>query len=73
VSIGQAIRAARKARGWSQPELAKAAGVWPETVSRWETGVLAIPTLTRKGLETILGPLEGTVQSKRPRKAVAKS
>jgi len=74
VSIGGAIRAAREAKGWKQTELASGLGVAPETVSRWETGRKPVPKHTRIALETVLGRrLEGTVQSKRSRKATAKS
>jgi transcriptional regulator with XRE-family HTH domain len=38
-SIGECIAAARKAKGWSQQDLADAAGVGNKsTVSRWERG-----------------------------------
>ncbi len=73
MSIGQAIRMARRARGWSQPELASKVGVAPETVCRWETGAMPVPLITRLGLESVLGPLNGKVESKRLRKVAAKS
>jgi transcriptional regulator with XRE-family HTH domain len=39
VTIGQRIKAAREARGWTQQQLAIAIGVWSSQISRWETGV----------------------------------
>lgn len=73
MSIGTAIRAAREARGWSQPDLAAKVGVARETVSRWETGALAIPQLTRMGIETVLGPLVVKDESKPAAKKRRKS
>ena len=37
-AFGQAVRAARKARGWSQTELGQRAGVSRPTVARIEKG-----------------------------------
>ncbi len=74
MSIGEAIRAAREAKGWSQPDLADKVKVARETVSRWETGAMPVPEITRLGLESVLGrPLQGKVESKRSRKVAAKS
>jgi HTH-type transcriptional regulator/antitoxin HipB len=36
--LGQALRAARKAKGLTQAELAARAGIWQRTVSNIETG-----------------------------------
>lgn len=36
--VVEAMREARKARGWSVAELARRAGTTANTVSRWETG-----------------------------------
>lgn len=38
MDLGQAIRAARKARGWSQADLAEQAGLSRPTIARAETG-----------------------------------
>jgi transcriptional regulator with XRE-family HTH domain len=39
VTIGQRIKAAREARGWTQQQLANAVGCWATQISRWENGV----------------------------------
>lgn len=44
--IGAAIRARRKAKGWTQAQLAEAISVEKETISRFETGSIS-PTLER--------------------------
>ncbi|MEQ8710902.1 MAG: helix-turn-helix domain-containing protein [Rhodospirillales bacterium] len=49
--IGNAVRRARKKRGWSQTDLGTAAGLRQETISLIETGHGAAK------LETILGVL----------------
>ena len=73
VSIGMAIRSAREAKGWSQPELAGKVGAARETVCRWETGSITnIPQRTLMALESVLGPL-GKVESKPSRKVAARS
>ena len=38
MEVGKAIRAAREARGWSQPELGKRMGVTKSAVNQWESG-----------------------------------
>lgn len=38
VTIGEKIRSLRKARGWSQGELAEKLGVKPQNISRYEKG-----------------------------------
>jgi len=38
--LGQSIRRARRARGWSQAKLASAAGLSPSTISKLESGKL---------------------------------
>ena len=75
VQIGQAIREAREAKGWSQVELAARLKVAAETVCRWETGSMRLRPTSKIALESILGPLNGegtvrgTVSAKRARKS----
>lgn len=44
--MGAAIRVRRKAKGWTQAQLAEAVSVEKETISRFETGSIS-PTLER--------------------------
>jgi transcriptional regulator with XRE-family HTH domain len=55
--LGAAIRAARKAAGLSQEDLAAALGVRQSSVSQWEGGGTAPRTKHLLGLLRILGPL----------------
>ena len=48
------IRALRKAKGWTQAELAAKLGTDHVTVSRWERGVSVPRPLARRQLETWL-------------------
>ena len=43
----------RKRQGYSQGKLAKALGVWPLTISRWELGVREIPSFLHLALECL--------------------
>lgn len=72
VSIGEAIRNAREAKGWTQVRLAEQVGAAPETICRWEMGHLSISRRSLIAVEALLGRV-GKVQSKRSRKGAAKS
>lgn len=52
---GRRIAAARKARGWSQAELARQMGVTEATVSRWESGDRSPNWFTARKLARTLG------------------
>ena len=43
----------RKRNGYSQPQLARALGVIPLSVSRWERGVREIPSFLHLALECL--------------------
>lgn len=40
LGLGDRIRSAREAKGWTQPELGKAVGVSKSAVSQWEKGAV---------------------------------
>jgi HTH-type transcriptional regulator/antitoxin HigA len=48
-SLGEALIAARIARGWTQADLARAIGVRPQQVQRWEAREYGTTTLERIG------------------------
>lgn len=75
MSLGEAIRQARQGKGLTQPELGRLLGVRTETVWRWEHEIARLPLRSKIALETVLGPLAGTVkeQSKRRRPGARKS
>lgn len=52
--FGESVRAARKARGWTQEDLAHASGLAPVQVSRIERGVREIRLTTLLRLLTAL-------------------
>ena len=52
--LGQAIRAARERKGWTQAELGKKVGAARETVGNWETGTTT-PRNKIAALEETLG------------------
>lgn len=54
-ALGQAIRAARDARGWTQTQLADAVGVKQTAVSQWETGGRTMDVPTLRAVERALG------------------
>lgn len=54
--LGDRIRAAREAKGWTQAELAQKVGVARETVGNWETGVSSPRNKTGR-LVQVLGSL----------------
>lgn len=74
MTLGEKIKAARKAKGWYQHDLAVAVGVEPPTVSRWESdlvepdsqNLLAIAKATGKLIEWFLDqPIPGRIIEER--------
>lgn len=53
--IGKKIKEARKAKGWTQGELAKKAGFSQQTISFVESGYINISFLTLKKVTDVLG------------------
>jgi transcriptional regulator with XRE-family HTH domain len=52
--FGEAVRAAREGRGWTQRELAVCAGVSQRAVSSWERGVSEPGDVTKRAVATVL-------------------
>ena len=69
---GKKLKAQRAALGLTQAQLAKILGVQPNTVARWENGVLDIPKVVVLALETVERSL-GKTRSKRPQKKTRKT
>ena len=53
-NFGEAVRAAREARGWTQRDLALCAGVSQRAVSSWERGVSEPPDATKRAVAEAL-------------------
>jgi transcriptional regulator with XRE-family HTH domain len=47
------LKRRRSALGWTQKQLAEALGVKPNTVTRWENGVLPVPVYVPLALATL--------------------
>jgi len=50
---GKELKARRTALGLTQVQLAETLGVQPNTVARWENGVLDVPMLVALAVETV--------------------
>jgi len=50
---GKELKARRAALGMTQVQLAQVLSVQPNTVARWETGVLAVPKLVALDMDTV--------------------
>ena len=50
---GKELKARRAALGMTQVQLAEVLGVQPNTVARWENGVLAVPKLVALAMDTV--------------------
>lgn len=53
--MGEKLRAARKAAGMTQAELAEAVGCYQKDISRWEAGTHEPGALTLKKMAQALG------------------
>jgi transcriptional regulator with XRE-family HTH domain len=69
---GKKLKAQRAALGLTQVQLAEILGVQPNTVARWENGVLDIPKVVVLAMETV-GRSLGKTRSKRPQKKTRKT
>lgn len=69
MQVGEQIRAAREAKGMTQPELAEAVGAARETVSRWETGAMPISRRSLMALQAVLGMVPAKSKAGKPRKS----
>ena len=70
MTFGEKLQALRKARGWSQEELATQINVSRQALSKWESGhsrcaicsrwpiIIVYPPTTCWGARTICGPIQ---------------
>jgi len=65
---GTALKTKRAALGITQVQLAEILGVQPNTVARWENGVLAVPKVVILAMETVERSVPKTAKTKRPEK-----
>lgn len=70
---GKELKAKRAALGITQVQLADTLGVQPNTVARWENGVLDVPKVVVLAMETVERSSNNATHSKRPRKKSRKS
>jgi transcriptional regulator with XRE-family HTH domain len=72
VAIGSEIRDARRAKGWTQNDLAAQLAVSMRTISRWESGASAPRFKERERLAQILG-IPVLRAASRPRRPATRS
>jgi transcriptional regulator with XRE-family HTH domain len=65
---GTTLKTKREALGFTQVQLAAILGVQPNTVARWENGVLAVPKVVVLAMETIERSFPKPAKTKRPEK-----
>lgn len=51
---GESLKEARNLIGLTQSELAEILGVKPNTVARWERGLLSVPQAIELAMETVI-------------------
>lgn len=60
LNVGLRLREVRERLGWTQERLAEQLGVQPETVSRYETGVIPLSIATLEQVSIVTGePVQG--------------
>lgn len=64
---GKELKARRTDLGLTQVQLAETLGVQPNTVARWENGVLDVPKLVNLAVETVERNFRKSARNKRPR------
>jgi len=69
---GKDLKARRAALGITQVQLAEILGVQPNTVARWENGVLDVPRVVALAMDTVERSSRRFTKTKRPGKKGAK-
>ncbi len=65
---GKELKARRAALRMTQVQLAETLGVQPNTVARWENGVLDVPRVVALALDTVERSFRKLTKTKRPAK-----
>lgn len=65
---GKELKARRASLGITQVQLAGILGVQPNTVARWENGVLDVPRVVALALDTVERSFRRLTKTKRPAK-----
>jgi len=65
---GKELKSRRAALGMTQAQLAEILGVQPNTVARWENGVLDIPRVVVLAMDTVDRSFRKLTKTKRPAK-----
>jgi transcriptional regulator with XRE-family HTH domain len=65
---GKALKTKRAALGITQVQLADILGVQPNTVARWENGVLDVPKIVALAMDTVERSFINPATTKRPKK-----
>ncbi len=73
MSAGERIKAVRKARGWSQRELARRIGVSAMAVSKWENGTVEPDTSRLCAIAEVTGVKAAWFWDPRPNPVELKS